>query len=452
MSNPIGSGGNAGPVWSYPPNISSPATPATSGRNQQSVPLTDLDPPKAGPFGLAPSDVAVMSQYSVRLNAVDSLKNQAKAAGLKPDEVKALGDYLFSLSKTDFGRESSLVRDALKSDNAGRAMGTYVDLISARNASPKRITPDIVRDLVRGVGTSATGNHGGHKGVIGRHQAAQAAATLSEMSDSDYKSIAGALAKTGKGGTAASSAENEGALILKAVAARRDAFSDPKSGALNDVLRFADHIRGKPRSFNVSNTSLLAIDNQSYGLQQHWNNSCAPAAAEMLKGDTDPIYSLQMNTLDTPHSTGLGLFSVGEGLVLMANGQIPGNGGGMTLEPALNAVDEPVTHRTYKPESVDSTPAGRAAAVNRLESLLDQGIDVPIRVEWANGGGHFQVLSDVQGKAPNRQFLLNDPFAGVSAWVTETDIATSPNSVFLAKLTTIYPGTDEPRSKAQMGK
>jgi hypothetical protein len=158
-----------------------------------------------------------------------------------------------------------------------------------------------------------------------------------------------------------------------------------------------------------------------------------------------------MNTFDTPHSTGLGLFSVQEGLVLMGNGQMPGNGGGITLEPALNAMDEPVTHRTYKSESVDSTPAGRAAAVNRLESLLDQGIDVPIRVEWANGGGHFQVLSDVQGKAPNRQFLLNDPFAGVSAWVTETDIATSPNSVFLAKLTNIYPGTDEPRRKSQTG-
>lgn len=82
--------------------------------------------------------------------------------------------------------------------------------------------------------------------MIGRHQAGQAAATLSEMSDSDYKSIAGALAKTGQGGTAASSAENESALILKAVAAREGSFGDPKSEALDEVLHFADARRSTP--------------------------------------------------------------------------------------------------------------------------------------------------------------------------------------------------------------
>jgi hypothetical protein len=199
----------------------------------------------------------------------------------------------------------------------------------------------------------------------------------------------------------------------------------------------------------VSNTNLLALDNQSYGLQQHWNNSCAPTAAEMLKADTDPIYSLQMNTFDTPHSKKPGVLAFEQGIVLIGNGQTPGNGGGITLDPTLNSIDEPVTHRKYAPEAVGATPQARAAAVDRLESLLDQGVDVPIRVQWANGGGHFQVFSDVQGKAPHRQFLLNDPSAGVSAWVTETDVATSPNSVFTAQLTTIYPGTDEPRPKTK---
>lgn len=63
-------------------------------------------------------------------------------------------------------------------------------------------------------------------------------------------------------------------------------------------------------------------------------------------------------------------------------------------------MDEPVTHQKYKGESIDSTPEGRAAGVDKMESLLKQGLDVPIRVEWANGDGHFQLLSDVQGKAP----------------------------------------------------
>jgi len=171
----------------------------------------------------------------------------------------------------------------------------------------------------------------------------------------------------------------------------------------------------------------------------------------MLKADTDPVYALQMNTFDTPHSTRPGVLSVEQAIVLMNNGQPP-NGGGINLDPALNSMDEPVTHQKYAPESVDGTPAGRAAAVDKIEGLLKQGIDVPIRVQWASGGGHFQLLSDVQGKAPNRQFLLNDPAAGVSAWVTENDIATSPNSVFLAKLTTIYPGKDEPPRAAAAGR
>ena len=448
MPDPIRSTGT-GPAWYYSPDNSCPVSPATVPANGNSAPLTDLDGPRPGPFGLTESEAALVNRYAVRLNAVNGLEDQAKAAGLKPDEVKALGDYLFSLPQSDFARESSLVRDALKSDNPGRALGTYVDLIAKRHDAPNRITPEIARDLVMGVGTSATSTPGGRKGVIGRHQANQAATTLTELSDSDYKAITGALAKTGQGGTVASSAQNEAALILKAVAARENAFADPKSGAADEVLRFADRIRGKARSFNVSNTNLLALDNQSYGLQQHWNNSCGPTAAEMLKADTDPIYSLQMNTFDTPHSTKPGVLAFEQGIVLIGNGQTPGNGGGMNLDPALNSIDEPVTHRKYTPEAVSSTPQARAAAVDRLESLLDKGIDVPIRVEWANGGGHFQVFSDVQGKAPHRQFLLNDPSAGVSAWVTETDVATSPNSVFTAKLTTIYPGTEEPRPKSR---
>jgi hypothetical protein len=434
-------------VWFYSPgDISSPVTSAKGGCDEKNVLVADKDASAPGPFGLTHCEAAAMADYGRRVNTVDSLTDKAKAAGLSQDEANALGNYLFSLPKADFARETALVREALNSDNPKRALGTYLDLIPARNAAPNRITPAIVRDLVMGVGTSATGNPGGHKGVIGRHQADQAAMTLMEMSDSDYKAVAGALAKTGQGGTVASSAENEAALILKAVAARQNEFEDPKSGALTEVLHFADQIRGEPRNFNVSNTSVLAIDSQGYGLQQHWNNSCGPTTAEMLRADTDPIYALGLNQLDSPHSTGLGAYTIHQGIVLMANSQTPGNGNGINLPPALNSVDEPVTHRTYDAQSVPNTPAGRTAALNQMESLLDQGIDVPIRVQWPGGGGHFQLCTDVQGKPPNRQFLVNDPATGRSAWVSETAIANVTNNNFLAgtgTLTHIYPGADE---------
>jgi hypothetical protein len=414
--------------------------------------MTPIDQPQARPFGMSATDVEAVTRYGVRLNAVDDLKAQAQAAGVTPDDAQALSNYLFSLSDKDFARESSIVRDALTSDNPARAAGTYLDLLQARQGAPDRITPDIARDLVNGVGRSATRGPGGQKGVIGRHQAGQAAQALSGMSDSDYQAIAGALKNIGKGGGPNSSDETESALILKATAARRDAFADPKSGARDEVLQFADAIRGQPRNVNVTKTNLMGLDDPNRTLQQHWANSCGPTTGEMLKGDADPVYALQMNTLDTPHSTRAGLFTVEQGIELMKNGRTPGVAAGISESPVLNSMDEPVTHQTYKTVSTGDTPEGRAGDINRMASMLNQGIDVPIRIEWNDGGGHFQLLSDVKGAAPNRQFLLNDPAAGVSAWVGEDDLATSPNGVVKGKLTHYYPGTDEPFRAAQSGR
>lgn len=84
-----------------PNGINSCPSPAVNGEGKE-APLTDLDAPKSGPFGLSPSDEAALTRYGVRLNAVDGLNDQAKAAGLTPDEVKALGNYLF-----DFGAKQS---------------------------------------------------------------------------------------------------------------------------------------------------------------------------------------------------------------------------------------------------------------------------------------------------------------------------------------------------------
>jgi hypothetical protein len=113
MAGPIGSDSGTGPVWpNWPPDITVPVT-----SDPKSVPLTDMNAPKTNPFGMSPSDEAALTQYGARVITVDNLKGQAKAAGLNSAEADALGDYLFSLPQADFNRETSLVRNALKSDN-----------------------------------------------------------------------------------------------------------------------------------------------------------------------------------------------------------------------------------------------------------------------------------------------------------------------------------------------
>jgi hypothetical protein len=139
-----------------------------------------------------------------------------------------------------------------------------------------------------------------------------------------------------------------------------------------------------------------------------------------------------------------------QALTLMFNSGVPqprGTAGkGMTLGNALNVVASPVTDRSYSTQAVGNTPAGRTAALNQMEKLLDQGVDVPIRVQWPGGGGHFQLCSDVQGTAPSRQFLISDPWTGQSGWVNEASIVNGNTNFFAGNgtLSHIYPSTPNP--------
>jgi hypothetical protein len=118
----------------------------------------------------------------------------------------------------------------------------------------------------------------------------------------------------------------------------------------------------------------------------------------------------------------------------------------MTLPAALNLVAGPITNRNYTAQGIGNTPAARTATMNQMEKLLDQGVDVPIRVGWPGGGGHFQLCSDVQGTAPNRQFLISDPWNGQSGWIGEAAIANGNTNFFAGTgtLTHIYPSTPNP--------
>ena len=70
-----------------------------------------------------------------------------------------------------------------------------------------------------------------------------------------------------------------------------------------------------------------------------------------------------------------------------------------------------------------------AAVVTSMRNALDgaaaqlvNGVDVEIVVWWANGGAHAMAFMDVRGSGASRSFLLHDTWAGVSAWVPQSQI------------------------------
>lgn len=264
---------------------------------------------------------SLIGQVQLRQNTIDSLEGQAKAKGLSQAEAGALSDTLKKFQGHDFNREVALVRDALASDNPTRAARTYLDLAPKRAANPDRISPEIARALVMGVGKSATDTPEGHKGVIGRAQANQAADALTAMLPGDYVAIQSALRKAGQTDWDGANPDMERALILKGVAVRKTQFPQltpqnlvkfgiqpsPEATAVTD---FAGKIHGQPRAFMVSNTEVLGLTNPTQALEQRWNDSCGPTTIEMTEADNDPVAAYGINSTELGHSTKPGLVSM----------------------------------------------------------------------------------------------------------------------------------------------
>jgi hypothetical protein len=458
---------NPGQYIKLPDVASDPAAGDTIGSGPPQDTITDEHPTRAaGTQGSSPMCglEANFALLKLQDSEIDTLKGSAKGAGLTDAEVAKLGTTLQNLPPRDRAKDIKLVKDALASDNPDRAVRTYMDVAPKRAAHPDRITPDIERTLVMGVGKSGTDQAVGHKGVIGETQAGQAADALIQMSKSDFKAINGALSEAGKGRVhnKNASAGTEGALILKAVAAREDKLTSlsgvdkaknkagKPSSVAGEVTAFAKSIRNQDRSKVVDQTTVLGLSNPDKALEQRWNDSCGPTTAQMTKADSDPIYAQALNK-EGVHSTDTsGSIAAEQKAVLEANSGVakprgtPGTG--IVLDPALNTLSSPSTQRTYSAQWAGNTPGSRTAAMDTMEDNLKHGVDVPIRVGWPGGGGHFELASDVKGKPPSREFLITDPWKGHTMWVKEADIAAG-NTNFSAgngNLTHIYPGTPKP--------
>ena len=381
-----------------------------------------------------------------------NLVARAEQAGLSPLETEKLESIL--QDSTSFEADAQLVEELLTSDNPARALRTFNDLDVYRSQNGDRITPDIVRVLSLGVGQARTGASQGREGLLGNETAINAAEALVAMPEPDYAVIRDALDRAGPNGAPAAAfganAQTEQALILKAVAARRDTLKDTTayfssdgqaSPASQEIAQFADQIRGRGLAWLIENTTAMDLDGDSSNeaLQQKWNDSCVQATLQIARAEGDPVYALWLHQTDVLHNTATtGTIADEQRTMLIDAGGLPRvrgmSGSGTTADPwtaSMNSAVSPTTGRAYQERAVGNDTASRTNAVNHIELLVKTGTDVPIGVRWNAGGGHALLVTDVRGSGTSREFLVTDPWNGRTDWVSG-DAIVNGNTNFLA--------------------
>ncbi len=395
-------------------------------------------------------DPATVTKPPTRRQRIDLLTARARKAGLSLKEAAELAGNLAKTPSGRFDREAKLVGDLLNTKNPDRALRTYNGLAGRRAAHPGRITPEVTRDLTMAVGRARTNSSQGREGIMGETQALRAADTLAGMPPNEYARIRHVLDQAGRGGGRGSDAQTERGLILKALAARQKAYDHPgildrlrmmadlPHSATSQIENFAARIRGQNRTRLINRSTVMDIDGdaQAEGLQQRFNDSCAPTTAQIARAEVDPIYADHLHN-QAIHSTATNSTAGAEqrgiltrhGGIAVARGQAGGRG--VWGQDAMNDAVSPYTNRTYSRSAVANTKAARTQALNRMERLLRSGVDVPIEVAWNGGGAHALLVTDVRGSGSNQRFLVSDPWTGQTKWVTRKAIVNG-NTNFMA--------------------
>lgn len=107
------------------------------------------------------------------------------------------------------------------------------------------------------------------------------------------------------------------------------------------------------------------------------------------------------------------------------------SGNGMSLEPALDDITQQGTGIDYETEWVGNDGVGNN--LDDVEQRLRDGEDVPFRIGYNGGGGHFMTVTDTRrADDGSRQFLVSDPWTGATRWVSEADFSSGAfaNSTF----------------------
>jgi hypothetical protein len=251
-------------------------------------------------------------EYDEVVAAFEAWKGDAKAKETFIGSVPQEKLYLFTagIAKKP-GSTEPLEKQLESSPNAARAEQARKELVALQGKSPKhkaRLTDGIVALLAWGVAERRKAGDLGGEGIIGIEQAVDAAETLVLMSTAAYVDTVLKLDTTG--GFLASWNERrvESVLILKAVAARKSRYKTEEEAARKEVGGFAGDVRGEDADKLAELTSLRDIGGGT-GLQQKFTMSCGPTSIQIVRGESDPVYALDLSktakhTLDYKNKVG----------------------------------------------------------------------------------------------------------------------------------------------------
>lgn len=366
---------------------------------------------------------------------------------IDPQDVTALNERLAKMPEKERAEEVKfLTEHVLDEANPDRGLSTYLEVKAMQDVRPDRISNDTVHTLAQGVAEARSNGAAGSEGVLGKAEALDAAEALMRMSDSDFKLLQPALENAGRGKdgkvVAGADPQAERALILNAVGARMDELITPSaadkalikagkpSTPMSEVLGFASDVRGTKRADLINNSTVIDLNGGSGALQQRFTTSCVPTTEQIARAEADPVYALKLHqeavhSLDANGEIGKEQKTILENDGGVAKTRDPSEPGGVGLGWTADMLDETVgkyTNKTYTDNSVADTPEAREAMLDRIDTKLRDGEDVPIRVGWDGGGGHAQLITDVKGTGDDREFLVTDPWNGETAWISQKDI------------------------------
>jgi len=366
-----------------------------------------------------------------QLNGMDRLPAGERAAVLQRVQ---------GLEGAALVREMAMIENALSGPNGDRAMHTLANLqeiLDEDEDNAERLTPDMIEMMVNGVANRRSDSDRGQEGVMGATHARDAARALLEMTDEQYASTQTMLngAARDEEGNAIEGADRgmEQALIMKALGARHtrietDIFQDIGSFlgadteadvAMSEVQGFADAIRGMDRFEMVRQTTLIDVHDENTstldprnptrnldanpnnddtvgdndGMYQRYTDSCAPTTAQIVRGEVDPVYALNLQRTGNDPANGTDV----------ANQQhdvLEDNGGGAVsrlgraartdltgqmdqMQAAGNLSSQQRTAMTLMSQGQTLTPAQQTQAQGALDALRAANNGRPTDAELA---------------------------------------------------------------------
>jgi hypothetical protein len=359
---------------------------------------------------------------------------RGQAAGLNTSESQRLRETLDHIPEGQREQEIQFLdRHVLSSPNADRALRTYMDARAQQDHYPERINDDIVHTLTRSVAEPRSG--AATEGIMSTSQAQRSMVALSLMPDGDYQRVQSLMSRAGQrdgAPVAGADPQLERGLILESVGARLDRVGEAEhtatpgtaahpASSMDQIEQYGGSIRGMQRNELIRNSTVMDVDGGTGGLQQQFTTSCAPTSAQITRAEADPIFALEAHqhpeVIESQQRSDL----VAAGGVAVPR---PGTGGvGMTLPGVLNDRATPFTGEAYARHHAEDNASSRTARLGEMETALERGADVPLRMQWDGDGGHFVVATDVRGAPGHREFLISDPYSGRATWYPESQLA-----------------------------